>query len=159
MSRSHGVLISAMLVAAAFATAASESRVATAPGSSEQSVEARSRAWFKAAVDADADAFRTFATDDYVMLYIDPATAEHPARWATMSLDEWVSSIRAGSVKYRSVEIRNTKVRVNGDIATLSGEYTQTAVRDGREATESGLFVETWVRRRGQWFAVSDVFP
>jgi hypothetical protein len=93
------------------------------------------------------------------MLYVEPATAEHSARWATMSRDEWVASIRTGKVKYRSVELRTTTVHVNGNIATLSGEYTQVAVREGVESTESGLFVETWVRRGGQWFAVSDVFP
>jgi ketosteroid isomerase-like protein len=105
------------------------------------------------------DVFRTFATDDYVMLYVEPAAAEHPARWGTMSRDEWAASIRAGKVKYRSVELRKTKVNVNGDIAILSGEYTQTVVRDGAESTEAGLFTETWVRRGGQWLAVSDVFP
>jgi ketosteroid isomerase-like protein len=122
-------------------------------------IEARSKAWIKTAIEGDVDAFRTFATDDYVMFYLEPAASERPARWGTMSRDEWAASIRAGKVKYRSVELRKTQVHMNGEIATLSGEYTQTVVRDGAETTERGLFIETWVRRGNQWLAVSDVFP
>jgi ketosteroid isomerase-like protein len=152
-------LIIASLVPIAARAAAPEAAPAKASASAEQVVEARSRAWVKAALDRDADAFRTFATDDYIMLWVDPATEGHAARWATRTRDEWVESIRSGKTKYQSVVLRNTKVHVNGDIATFTGEYTQTGVEDGNESTESGFFVETWVKRRGQWLAVSSVFP
>jgi ketosteroid isomerase-like protein len=130
----------------------------TDPSSAERTVEARSRAWVKAAIDGDANAFRSFATDDYVMLWVDPASNQQPARWHTRSRDEWVDMLRTGKVKYSSVLFRNTKVRINGDIAIFTGEYTQKAGGDGTESDESGFFVETWVKRHGVWLAVSSVF-
>jgi ketosteroid isomerase-like protein len=128
-------------------------------GSTGQAVEARSRAWVKAALDGDAEAFRSFATDDYVMLWVDPAANGQPARWHRRSRDEWVDMLRTGKVKYSSVVFRNTHVQLNGNIAIFTGEYTQKASGDGTESDESGFFVETWVSRHGQWLAVSTVFP
>ena len=125
----------------------------------ERAVEARSRAWIKAEVDGDADAFRTFATDGYRLLYVEPKTAERPAHWVTKTRDQWEEDIRKGRARYHSVTLRNTKVHLNGDIALFTGEYTEKGIRDGAEYTESGFFVETWARRNGQWFAVSSVFP
>jgi ketosteroid isomerase-like protein len=127
-------------------------------GTTEQIVEARSRAWVKAALDRNADLFRTFATDDYVMLWVDPATKTQPAHWHVRSRDEWVDMVRTGKVKYQSVEFKNTRVRVNGDIAIFTGEYTQKALGDGTEGDEAGFFVETWAKRGGEWLAVSSVF-
>ncbi|HUO94686.1 MAG TPA: nuclear transport factor 2 family protein [Steroidobacteraceae bacterium] len=159
MTRLLTILIIASLAPIVAWAAPPAAAPADASASAERVVEARSRAWVKAALDGDADAFRTFATDDYVMLWVDPATEEHAARWATRTRDQWVDSIRSGKTKYQSVVLRNTKVHINGDVATFTGEYTQTGLEDGNESTESGFFVETWVRRRGQWLAVSSVFP
>jgi ketosteroid isomerase-like protein len=125
----------------------------------ESAVEARSRAWIKTEVDGDADAFRTFATDGYIQLYVEPKTPLHPARWASKTREQWAEEIRTKQVKYHSVVLRNTKVRLNGDIAFFTGEYTEKGVRDGAEYTESGFFAETWAKRNGQWFAVSSFFP
>ena len=130
-----------------------------AANATERAVEARSRAWIKSEVDGDADAFRTFATDGYRLLYVEPKTAERPAHWVTKTRDQWEEDIRKGRSKYRSVTLRNTEVHLNGDIALFTGEYTEKGIRNGAEYTESGFFVETWARREGQWFAVSSVFP
>lgn len=130
-----------------------------AASATERAVEARSRAWIKAEVSGDADAFRTFATDGYLLLYVEPKSAERPAHWVTKTRDQWEEDIRTGRSKYHSVTLRNTKVHLNGDIALFTGEYTEKGIRDGAEYTESGFFVETWARRDGQWFAVSSVFP
>ncbi len=128
-------------------------------GTTEQIVEARSRAWVKAALDGNADLFRTFATDDFVLLWVDPATKTQPAHWHVRSRDEWVDMLRTGKVRYQSVVFKNTRVHVNGDIAIFMGEYTQKALGDGSETDESGFFVETWAKRGGEWLAVSNVFP
>ena len=125
----------------------------------EKAVEARSRAWIKTEVDGDADAFRTFATEGYIQLYVEPKTPLHPARWVSKTLEQWADEIRTKQVKYHSVVLRDTKVRLNGDIAFFTGEYTEKGLRAGAAYTESGFFAETWVNRNGQWFAVSSFFP
>ena len=158
MFRSAGtlvfILISASILCVGEATSVDSTRAAT-----EQAVDARSHAWAKAALEGDVNTFRTFASDDYVLLEVEPKTAEHAARWTTTTRDEWAESLRSGHLKYRSVTLRNTKVHVNGDIALVTGEYTEQGVRDGKDYTDSGLFVETWANREGKWIAVSSVFP
>ena len=124
-----------------------------------QAVGARSRAWITTALDVNVEAFRSYATADYLMLWVEPAAGGSPAYWATTTRNEWAESIRSGRTKYRSVELRNTEVRVNGDIAPVRGEYTEMGARDGVEYTETGCFVETWAKRDGEWLAVSRFFP
>jgi ketosteroid isomerase-like protein len=159
MARSIATLLLAALLPVAAWSAPPSVGTSKHSSSTERTVEARSRAWVKAALDGDVDAFQSFATDDYVMLWVDPASNGQPARWHARSRDEWVDMLRTGKVKYSSVVFRNTKVRVNGDIAIFTGEYSQKAVGDGTESDESGFFVETWVKRHGLWLAVSTVFP
>lgn len=158
MTRSLASLTMSLLVLSTFCVIPSEVE-AQDSGATGKAVEARSRAWIKAELDGDANAFRTFATDGYLLLYVEPKTTERPAHWVTRTRDQWETEIRTGQVKYKSVELRNTKVHVNGDIALFKGEYTEKGVRDGAEYTESGFFVETWAKRDGQWVVVSSVFP
>ena len=94
-----------------------------------------------------------------MLLYVDPETDRHPARWVVMTGQEWTESLRSGKRKYERVELFNTKVRLNGDLAVFSGENTETCIEDGKKYTDSGLFAETWIRRGEQWFAVDSVFP
>jgi ketosteroid isomerase-like protein len=156
----RSVMLSALALISAVTLSAGEP-TSTDPAHSaiERTVEARSRAWAKAAVDGDVDAFRAFASKDYLLLEIEPKTAEHAARWTTTTREQWADSLRSGQLKYHSVELRNTKVHVNGDVALFTGEYTESGVRNGTEYTDSGLFVETWAKRQGQWIVVSSVFP
>ena len=125
----------------------------------EKAVEARSLAWIKTAIDRDIPAFRSFASDDYVLMWVEPAANGQKAKWATRTRDEWAEQLRSGHRKYHSVDLRNTKVSVHGDIAIFSGEYTEKGATDGKEYTDEGLFTETWVNRHGQWIIVSSIFP
>jgi ketosteroid isomerase-like protein len=130
------------------------------PASSiERTVEARSRAWAKAAVDRDIPAFRSFASDDYVLMWVEPTANGQKAKWATWTRDEWAKQLQSGHLKYHSVEMRNTKVFLHGDVAVFSGEYTEKGTRDGSDYTDGGLFTETWVNRHGQWIVVASTFP
>src|SRR3974390_57189 len=154
MARSIALLFLAMLAPHAAWSALPAAKPDDSLGATERIVEARSKAWIAAALAGDADAFRSFATPEYVMLWVDPATNQQPAHWHTRSIDEWADMLRTGRVKYHSVVLRNTTVRINGSVAIFAGEYTQKASGDGSESDESGFFVETWVNRAGQWLAV-----
>jgi ketosteroid isomerase-like protein len=125
----------------------------------ETAVEARSRAWIKTAMDRDIVAFRSFASDDYVLMWVEPAKDGQKARWATRTRDEWAELLRSGSIKYQSIELRNTKVHVHGDVAIFAGEYSETVTSKGRQYTDEGLFNETWVRRHDQWIIIGSTFP
>ena len=125
----------------------------------ERTVADRSLAFAKAALNGDVPSFRTFMSDDYVMLWVEPASNGKKAHWATMTKQEWVELLRSGKHKYHSVELQNTKVYLHGDVATFTGDYTETGAREGVEYSEAGLFTETWVKRSGEWVIVGSVFP
>jgi ketosteroid isomerase-like protein len=126
---------------------------------SEKAVEDRSRALIKAELDANVAAFRSFLSDDYVLLYVEPAASGQKARWATRTKEEWATLLGSGREKYDSVDLRDTRVYLHGDVAIFTGEYTEKGTRDGEEYTEDGLFTETWVLRQGQWMMIGGVFP
>jgi ketosteroid isomerase-like protein len=125
----------------------------------QQAVAARSLAFAKAALQGDLATFPTFMSDDYVMSWPEPATDGKKPHWATKTKEEWVEELRSRNNKYHSVELQNTKVYLHGNLAIFTGDYTQTGTREGAEYSEAGLFMETWVKRNGQWIIVSSVFP
>jgi len=125
----------------------------------EKAVAARSLAFAKAAQQGDLASFPTFMSDDYVMLWPEPATDGKKPHWATKTKEAWVEELRSRKNKYRSVELQNIKVYLHGNVAILTGDYTQTGTRAGAEYSEAGLFTETWVKRNGQWLIVGGVFP
>jgi ketosteroid isomerase-like protein len=138
---------------------ASVARSAPAASSAEKEVAARSLAFTRAAVKDDLATFPTFMSDDYVMLWIEPATDGKKAHWETKTKEEWVEELRSSKNKYHSVELLNMKVHLHGKVAMLTGDYTQTGTREGVEYSEAGLFSETWVKRNGQWIIIGSVFP
>lgn len=125
----------------------------------EKAVATRSVAFAKAAQQGDLATFPTFMSNDYVMLWAEPATEGKKPHWATKTKEEWVEELRSRKNKYRSVELQNTKVYLHGNVAIFTGDYTQTGTREGAEYSETGLFTETWVKRNGKWIIVGSVFP
>jgi ketosteroid isomerase-like protein len=158
MKRKLVLYASALVLAIGSVFAAADS-VSTSTPDIEKTVAARSLAFVKAALNGDAADFGTFMSDDYIMLWVEPATNGKKAHWATMTKEEWVEDLRSRKHKYHSVELLNTRVYLHGDVATFTGDYTETGTREGLEYSERGLFTETWVKRNGRWVIVGSVFP
>jgi ketosteroid isomerase-like protein len=125
----------------------------------EETVAARSRAFAKAALSGDLASFATFMSDDYLMLWTEPGTDGKTTHWVTKTKTEWVQELRSRKNTYRSVELHNMKVYLHGEVATVTGDYTQTGTREGADYSDAGLFNETWIKRLGQWVIVGSVFP
>jgi len=157
MKRKLVLCASALVLAIGSAFAADSAPSSTS--AIEKAVAARSLAFAKAALKGDLATFPTFMSDDYVMLWAEPSTDGKKPHWATKTKEEWVEELRSRKNKYRSVELRNTKVYLHGNVAIFTGDYTQTGTREGAEYSEAGLFTETWARRNGQWIIVGSVFP
>jgi ketosteroid isomerase-like protein len=117
------------------------------------------RAWARAAVDSDAGKMASFMSDDYVEIILNPATAGKDAEWTTRNKSEWVESVRSGRDKYESVELHNLQVYFHGEIASVTGHYSQKGTSDGKDNSSAGTYVNTWVRRNGHWQIISSVFP
>jgi ketosteroid isomerase-like protein len=131
----------------------------TSASALERAVTDRSLAFAKAALDGDPDRFRAFMSDDYIMLWVEPAGKGKEAHWATMTKKEWVEQLRSGKHHYSSVELLNTKAYLHGDVANVTGDYTEAGTQDGVAYSEAGKFTETWVYRHGRWIIVNSVFP
>ena len=97
--------------------------------------------------------------DDYVLLELKSATAKTPSHWVSTNKKDWVADVRRGTLRYSAVELHNQTVYLQGSIATVSGEYSQTATKDGKDETESGSYAETWVKRNGRWLVLNSIFP
>jgi len=72
---------------------------------------------------------------------------------------KWVERLRSGGDKYKSVEIDDLHVIVNGTVATATGRYSQKARREAKDNSSDGIYVDTWLQRHGQWQIVTSVFP
>ncbi len=127
-------------------------------GDAEQ-ILASERAWAQAPVKGSVADMARLMSDDYVEIVMESAHGTNKSSWVTTSKSEWVDLVRSGREKYTSVDLRNLKVYVHSDVATVSGEYSQRGTKDGKDISSNGLYVDTWVKRNGEWKVVSSVFP
>jgi len=128
-----------------------------APGVTDAIIAAE-HAWAHAAVVHDVDTFAKFMSDDYVLIVVN-TSPDKKSEFELTDKAKWVEMIRSRREKYNSVEIHDLKVLVNGEIATVTGQYSQAGTSDGKDITSAGLYVDTWIERKGQWQLVSSVFP
>jgi ketosteroid isomerase-like protein len=130
----------------------------TPPGDRAELLALENR-WAQAAVKRDADDMAQLMSDDYVEITMVTDTATSKTKWKNTGKSEWVELVRSGHEKYESVDLNNLQVYLHGDVATVTGEYRQTGTRDGTDISAAGLYVDTWIRKNGQWKVISSVFP
>lgn len=126
--------------------------------STTDAIVAAEHAWANAAVVHDVATFAKYMSDDYVLIVVN-TNPDKKSEFELTSKPKWVEMIRTRREKYSSVEIHDLKVLLNGEIATVTGQYSQAGTSDGKDITSAGLYVDTWVKRKGQWQLVSSVFP
>jgi ketosteroid isomerase-like protein len=142
----------ALIGVAAMATTAS------GPSESEQLIT-NEKAWAKAGLDGDADRMASLMADEYVELAWEPATQTAPAHWIAVGKKEWVADVRRHTEVYTSVEVHNLTVHMQGILAVVTGEYSQTGTNNGKDISASGIYADTWIKRSGRWLLVHSVFP
>jgi len=121
---------------------------------------ASEKAWAQAPVDRDADRMAGYMADEYVELVWETATQTAPAHWRAIQKKEWVEAVRRGTDVYKSVELRNLTVHLQGsNLAVVTGEYSQTGTSDGKDNSATGIYANTWVKRNGRWVVIHGVFP
>jgi len=119
---------------------------------------AAEKAWAAAPVQHDFETFAKYLSDDYVLIAVD-TTPDKKSNFELTPKAKWVEMVRSGREKYDAVEVHDLKVLQNGDIATVTGQYSQKGTREGNDISAAGLYVDTWVKRQGKWVLVSSVFP
>ena len=119
---------------------------------------AAEKAWANAPVQHDYETFAKYMSDKYVLIEVN-TEAGKKANFEVTTKANWVERVRSGREKYDAVEIHNLKILLNGDAATVTGQYSQKGTQDGKDISAAGLYVDTWVKRQGKWQLVSSVFP
>lgn len=119
----------------------------------------RERAWAQSAVDRDIALFRSLMADEYVELIQQPATGAQKSSWESATKDSWTELLRSGHEHYDFVKLFNLKVYLQGDVATVTGQYSQKGTKNGADNSYDGSYVDTWVKRRGIWLLINSTFP
>jgi ketosteroid isomerase-like protein len=132
---------------------------ADAASTEPAAVLAAEHAWAQAAADGDASTMASWMSNDYTEIELVPATPKRGAHWTTTTKHQWVADVRSKRERYDYVHLSNLKVFLNGDIATVTGEYTQKATKNGKSTIDAGAYVNTWQKRNGRWQVVNSVFP
>jgi len=143
-----------LLAVSAFAVALTKSS-----HDDSQVLLASEKAWAKAALDGNADKMASYMADEYLELAWDPAAKGALAHWSTTKKAEWVASVRSHKDVYTAVDLRNLTVHVQGNLAVVTGEYSQKGTSNGKDISGSGIYANTWTKRNGRWLVVHSVFP
>jgi len=117
------------------------------------------KAWAKAAVDGNADLMSSYMAAEYLELAWEPAAPGAAAHWSTVTKESWVESVRSRKDVYTSVELRRLTVHVQGNLAVVTGEYSQKGTSNGKDISASGIYANTWAKRDGRWLVVHSIFP
>ena len=148
-----GALLGFMLISVTTAAATGNT-----PYDAEQLIS-NEKAWAKASLDGDADLMASYMADEYVELAWESATKTAPAHWSSTGKKEWVESVRHRTEVYTSVEVRNLTVHLQGTLAVVTGEYSQTGTDNGKDISAKGIYADTWLKRNGRWLVIHSVFP
>lgn len=116
------------------------------------------KAWADAPVRHDYETFARYMSEDYVLIEVNTEPGKKPT-FELSTKPQWVERVRSGREKYDAVEIHDLKVLLNGDVATVTGQYSQKGTQDGKDISAAGLYVDTWVKRQGKWLLVNSIFP
>ena len=93
---------------------------------------------YEAQIENDFDALDTLFAKDLV--YIHSSTVQDTKA-------SFIESLRSGKVSYHSMERSNTKARIFGNIAIITGNAVFEVTARGRDMTLNLLFHSVWVKR------------
>ena len=72
-----------------------------------------------------------------------------------ISLKNFVTDVKSGTYSVQSMHIDDLKVRVYGDSAVVFGLETEKSRYKGKDASGQYRFVDTWLKRNGQWLCAA----
>ena len=93
---------------------------------------------YEAQIDNDFETLETLLAKDLV--YIHSSTVQDTKA-------SFIESLRSGKVSYNSMERSNTKVRIFGTVAIITGKAVFEVTARGRDKTLNLLFHSVWVKR------------
>jgi len=141
-------LLIAVLAALTFSSAAADAKPSqqSRPLALEQQLLATEREWDDAVVKRDAKALDRLLADDFRLIWIDGSVSNKA---------ELIAGVTNRKAAIDPFSTEDVEVRIYGDTAILTGRFKQTARVGTRSETNSFRYTDVYVRRKGQWRAVS----
>jgi ketosteroid isomerase-like protein len=120
--------------------------VAAGKNSREAAVLKFAQDWADTWVKADYAAMQRIVEDDFVA--ISPAGKVNDKA-------QHIEEFKSGRLKVQSLVLSNMRGRFYGDVAVVTGNADSKANFDGQDISGKYSFTDVFVRRRGEWKAVS----
>ena len=127
----------AVIVIAAAAPSAEADRAA---------ILAVERDWNRAVAEKDFAALERIIAPDFVLIWADGSVANRDQMLANARANQWV---------IKPFETEEVLVRLYGDVAVVTGRFTQTASLGERTVTNTFRYTDVYRRSGGTWIAVS----
>ncbi len=115
-------------------------------GNVEQSVKALTEQLNQAALKGDVATYDKLVADDYISIGILGGAATKA---------ELLEDFKSGKVKFETIEVTDTKVRVYGDAALVNATVNVKGHFGAADISGQWRSVRVWVKRKGQWQSVS----
>jgi len=143
------VLFIALLAAARLANPRIWAAKQAFAGRSESEVLTRVDLFGRSFVTADVNALDALLSRDYIHTNTDGSVIEREAWLAWVA--EQKPKLDEGTLSYERYENSELRVRVQGDVAWVTGRHDSSGRRDGAAFTTSLRFTQVWVREDGVW--------
>ena len=113
-----------------------------APARDEATILAAQDARFAAMVKGDAS---------YLETALDPSLTYHHSSGSAQTRAEFMASIKAGSLKYKALDVIERKVRRVGSIAIITGIFRLQATNNGEIIDSKARFTDVYENKDGRW--------
>ncbi len=115
-------------------------------GAAEQAVGQLHNESFQAILRADTTVLDRVWADDYSLT--------NPGG-NVMAKAAFIGALKSGGLKFETLDLSDTNVRVYGDTAVVTGRATVKAKGDNQDIAEQVRYISVYVKRQGQWQAVA----
>ena len=111
-------------------------------GSAEQQIAALTDQWVQAQLKDDTSFFEKYYADDAMIVHSD-------GKLYTKA--EEIASLKSGSLKYESIDVRERKIHVYGDTAVVNFLISFKGVLAGKPYSGDLRRTQVWVKQKGNW--------
>jgi ketosteroid isomerase-like protein len=118
------------------------------PGTSDAATAdllALEKEFAEALVNGDADSLNRLVSDDWIIIGPEGRVITRSA---------FLDVVKSGSLTHSMMELDETRVRVYGDMATVTARAITTGTYQGRTFATSERSTDVFVRQQGQWKCV-----
>jgi len=137
--------ITALLLLISLSCFAQNAKGGKGKGSAEQQIQDMLEQRRQAALKADAAFLDANSADDY--LRISP-------NCRLMTKAEYLEATKNGGLKYQSIEQKDVKIQIYGNIAVTTAVADLKGTNQGQDISGSYRISQVFVRRAGKWMAV-----